>query len=91
MLTAYAGSLIRIDLINGITDKIKNILLQEFLDSMSENKKVCSTFSVDNIIAARNALAVLRILRRRIYEYCSQYICCDFMVDYLNELEKQFI
>lgn len=90
MLTAYAGSLIRIDLTSGITDKMKDILLQEFLDSMSENKKVCSTFSVDNIIAARNALAVLRILRRRIYEYCSQYICCDFMESYLNDLDKHF-
>ncbi len=90
MLTAYAGSLIRIDLVSGITDKMKDLLLQEFLDSMPENKKKCSTFSVDEIIAARNALAILRILRRRIYEYCSQYICCDFMVDYLNELDKQF-
>lgn len=90
MLTVYAGSLIRIDLASGITDKTKDLLLQEFFNSMSENKKVCSTFSVDDIIASRNALAVLRILRRRIYEYCSQYICCDFMVDYLHELDKQF-
>ena len=90
MLAAYAGSLISIDLASGITDKTKDLLLQEFLNSMSENKKMCSTFSVDDIIAARNSLAVLRILRRRMYEYCFQYICCDFMVDYLNELDKQF-
>ena len=90
MLTAYAGSLIRINLASSITDKMKNLLLQGFLNSMSENKEIFSTSSVDDIIAARNALAVLRILRRRIHEYCSQYIYCDFMVDYLNELDRQF-
>lgn len=88
MLNAYTGTYIYIDIAADITDKVKTLLLRDFINSIPDN--ICSAFSTDDIIAARNALAVLRILRHRLFEYCSQYICCDFMVDYLNELDRQF-
>ena len=90
MMSAYAGSLIKIKLLSDVTDRVKDLLLGEFHASISEDIKMYPIPLLHDIIAARNALAVLKILRRRIYDYCSQYVSCDFMRIYLNELDRQF-
>ncbi len=87
---AYAGSMIKLKLLGDLSDRSADLLLEDFLTRIRDSLNTDVIIPIEDGIAARDALAVLRILRRRMYVYCTQYISCDFMKAYLRKLDKCF-
>jgi len=90
ILEAYNGKMLIIRILKEITEEIKESLLLDFRTALSQKVKPYALCTIDNVIAARDAIGVLRVLRRRLHEYCSLYTDCEFMFEYLRELDKQY-
>jgi len=86
---AYGGQMIGFEILHEIEDDLKSMFFHKFFLSISKDEKIIN-LTYDNIIKARDTLGVLRVLRKRIYDYCSLYINIDFMSEYLRELDKQY-
>lgn len=86
----YNGKQIIIKLLGGITTEIKRSFLNDFRNGMSKQKKVYKIDQIPNEISIRDMIGVLRVLRRRLFEYCSLYFECNFMHDYIKNLDKTY-
>ena len=86
----YAGKSINITIKNKISEELKNTFLNVFISSILSVSSAPQPFNFDlnDVVKARDILGVIRVLRKRIYEYCGMYISMDFYKDYLAELDR---
>jgi len=88
--SAYAGQAICICLMKKTFEACqKEDFLKEFQDSVHEAHKSYD-FSLISVETARDILGVIRVLRKRMWEYCSLYFDASFMRDYLMKLDKTY-
>jgi len=85
----YGGHIIGFDILREINDELKAEFLKLFLSALTIDF-ISSDLVLHDIIKARDTLGVLRISRKRIFDYYLLYINEDFAVDYLQELDKQY-
>ncbi|GFI46780.1 hypothetical protein IMSAGC019_02100 [Lachnospiraceae bacterium] len=86
----YGGKTIAIDIKQKIRGEMKQIYLRRLVQSM-EIDRVAEKCNISNLITARDILGICRILRKRLYEFSSMYIDADYLVPYLNMLDKQYM
>lgn len=85
----YAGQSICFSMLTNFNDSLKVKLLTAFRDIIA-NQIQTYEFDVNNLETARDILGILRVTRKRLYEYCSSYIEVDFFKDYLADLDKSY-
>lgn len=89
LYNAYGEQAVGVNMLANLEDKLKNKLLNEFKYIIAKQHRIYE-FSFNNIENARDVLGVLRITRKRIYEYCSIYFNADFIMGYLIEIDKSY-
>jgi len=90
MSQIYAEQSVCFNILSNVNADIKNNLLIEFRKKITLPPKTYR-FNISDLIVARDILGILRITRKRIYEYCSLYFETDFMKDYLSELDSLYV
>ena len=90
ILEAYNKGIIQIKLLGNINDLTKKSLYMDFCKSLNHSDQSYQFNEIDDILSARDLVGILRILRYRLFEYYSLFIECDFMVDYLKELDRKY-
>lgn len=90
IVEAYNNGIIQIKLLSHINDSTKESLYMDFYKSLKQSNKSYQFNGIDDILPARDLVGALRILRYRLFEYCSLFIECDFIVDYLKELDRKY-
>lgn len=85
----YAGEMIGFTIKNHITEKLKKDFTKNFIDSIIIIP-MRFKFNISDLLTARDILGILRILRKRMYEYCVQYITVDFYEDFLTHIDKTY-
>ena len=83
----YTGGYISFSLKNKISDELKKEFLNIFLSSIVAVQNYFK-FDLKDIFQARDVLGIIRVLRKRIYEYCSIYISMDFYKDFIASLDR---
>ena len=87
----YNGKVLSIRLIRGITSSDENVFLSSFKQRLSHQDNLKSFFCTSEYDNIRDALGVLRISRKRIKSYCSLYINTEFMDQYLQFLDQEYL
>lgn len=91
LTSIFDGHIITFDIQKEITENMIDEFFQLFLIKL-RNKKMAyyPNPNLTNIIEARDIIGIHRILRRRMYEFCSLYTNVDFLVPYLKELDRYY-
>ncbi len=85
-----SGGMVAIDIGRDVTEELKREFLYQMIQSIRIDD-VTAEYDIGDFGIARDILGVCRILRKRLYEFCSQYLDSGFLLPYLNLLDKQYM
>lgn len=85
-----SGGMVAIDIGRDVTEELKREFLYQMIPSIRIDD-VTAEYDIGDFGIARDILGVCRILRKRLYEFSSQYLDSGFLIPYLNLLDKQYM
>ena len=85
----FAGQIVAFDIRHNITDELIKQFFNLFIYNLDFDKREF-IINIDDFVTARDILGIHRILRRRVYEFCSMYTDVEFLIPYLNTLDKHY-
>ena len=89
----YSGTYFLFSLTKPKTYSIKETIyyIEYLLESIKNDENLLtSKFIINDIIAFRDIIGILRITRKRIYNFCEEYIDVSFINEYITLLNKTY-
>ncbi|MCL2591946.1 MAG: hypothetical protein FWD82_01150 [Defluviitaleaceae bacterium] len=86
----FSEYVIAFDINKNTSNEMKKVFLNEFIKDLGTERNDLIIPNISEFIMARDILGIHRVLRKRTYEFCSQYVNVDFLTPYLNSLDKYY-
>jgi len=83
----YSGKMIGFTIKNEIGKELQNEFLKIFIDSVFRSS-FRTEFNYTDLTIVRDILGILKVLRKRICDYCGMYIPMDFYRDFLLSIDR---
>ncbi len=84
------GGMVAIDIGWDVTEELQQKFLYQMIQSIRIDD-ITAEYDIGDFGIARDILGICRILRKRLYEFSSQYLDSGFLLPYLNLLDKQYM